>query len=250
MEAHGVGSILTHEVIPRGFPQDRPIRPGNSLDLDWFVTQRNLIRIWAPEGITANGKLQWFLLREPPPITWAPLGTEGWESRFEIPGRCGVVTRARPRDDGIDLELDATNLGTMPWTGTRLTVCVQLAAAPDFRDPGLERTYHPTPQGWQKFARDEVRDSVPPGRCTFYGTAPAPGTGEAGPAEIRVGSVCGKWHLAHWFCEARGVIGNCQPGFCCVHANPELGTVAPGATATARGGVRVRRGAVDERGTP
>ncbi|NQU11225.1 hypothetical protein HQ590_10570 [bacterium] len=232
-------------MIPRGFPDDLPVRPAHMFELDWFVTQRNQIHIWAPEGVTVNGRLLWFLLREPPAMQWTAVGTEGWESRFEVRDRCRVAARELPRDDGIDLELEATNLGPETWQETQLTVCVQLAAAPDFRDPELERTYYHTAPGWRKFDPRRVHRSAP-GRCHFYGTDHEPPETRGGRPEIRVASVGGQWHLAHWFREAAGVFGNCQPGFCCVHANPVVGTVPPGATGAARGWLRIRRGAVTE----
>ena len=38
-------------MIKRGFPKDLPVRPAHSLQLDWWVTQRNFINIWMPEGV-------------------------------------------------------------------------------------------------------------------------------------------------------------------------------------------------------
>ena len=231
-------------MIQRGFPQDLPVRPAHALQLDWRVTQRNLIPIWLPEGVSADGRWVWFLLREPPPLHWTVGGEAECEGRFELNDRCRVVARTAPRDDGIDLHLQVTNLTPAAWSTVRLTVCVQLAAAPDFRDPGLERTWYHTRGGWRKFDPQKTNRSYP-GGCHFYGTDYQPDKSDVDRFEIRVASPCGRWFFSHCFPQATAVAGNCHESFCCVHSDPVFGPVAPGATGEARGWIRVRNESVD-----
>jgi hypothetical protein len=226
-------------MIQRGFPKDLPVRPAHALQLDWWVTQRNFINLWLPEGVMSDGgKVVWFLLRDPTDLRWSH--DQGiWESRFAMEGRCEVVARVAPREDGIDLCVRVKNLSESAWPGTHLAVCVQLATAPDFRDPGLERTYFPAPGGWRKFEAGTVKQ-VYPGGCHFYGVMNSGETAQLDRAEIRVASQCGRWFLSHFFREAVSVGGNCHETICCVHANPVLGPLAPGATKETTGWLRVR----------
>jgi hypothetical protein len=226
-------------MIKRGFPKDLPVRPAHALELDWWITQRNLIRIWLPEGLFADaGEVVWFLLREPTDIRWSRIADDVWESRFEKKNACEIVTRTSKREDGIDFSIRLTNLSAMTWPNANMPVCVQLATAPDFCDPGLERTFYPGSQGWQKFDPKSVK-AVYPGGCHFFGSMKLGDTHAAGGAEIRVASRCGQWHLSHSFENAPSVGGNCHETMCCVHANPVVGMVRPGETKEARGWLRV-----------
>ena len=232
-------------MIKRGFPKDLPVRPAHSLQLDWWVTQRNFINIWMPEGVMSDGgNTVWFLLRDVTDLRWSCDANGVWESRFEIPGRCEVVARTSEREDGIDFTIRLTNRGEQSWKDAHLPVCVQLATAPDFRDPGMERTFYRTGNGWQRFTPSDV-NPVYPGGCHFYGNMKQSGKTPAGRAEIRVASQCGKWYLSHYFREARSVGGNCHETICCVHSNPVVGTVRPGESKEVYGWVRVRNEPVD-----
>src|SRR5262249_19418884 len=154
-------------MIQRGFPKDLPVRPAHALQLDWWITQRNMINLWLPEGVYSDpGTIEWFLLRDVTDLRWS-CGKDGaWESRFERKEHCEVVTRTTEREDGIDFSIRLRNLSPRTWSHSSMAVCVQLATAPDFRDPGLERTFHHTRNGWRKFDSKEVRLAYP-GGCHF-----------------------------------------------------------------------------------
>jgi len=232
-------------MIRRGFPKDLPVRPAHALELDWWVTQRNFIRIWLPEGLNSDTSTTvWFLLRDATDLRWACVREGVWESRFEMPGRCEIVTRTAERDDGIDCSIRLKNLGNQTWPNAHMPVCVQLATAPDFRDPALERTFYHTKNGWRKFDPRDVKQAYP-GGCHFFGSMRLNDGGDFERAEIRVASKCGKYCLAHWFDNAVSVGGNCHETICCIHANPVAGKVAPGETKESRGWLRIRNEPVD-----
>jgi hypothetical protein len=232
-------------MIRRGFPDDLPVRPAHALELDWWVTQRNFIRIWLPEGVFSDaGKIEWFLLREPTDLRWDCPRPGTWENRFEKPGCCEVVTRTTEREDGIDFVVRLKNLSARIWPGANMPVCVQLATAPDFRDPGLERTHYHTRTGWKRFDAESVRPAYP-GGCLFFGGMRLDDAGDFDQAEIRVASRCGQWFLAHWFENAITVGGNCHESICCIHANPVVGQLKPGEMKESRGWLRLRKGAMD-----
>lgn len=232
-------------MIKRGFPKDLSVRPAHALELDWWITQRNFIRVWLPEGVFADaGEVVWFLLREPTDIRWSQITDDVWESRFEKKDACEIVTRTTERADGIEFLIRLKNLSSTTWPNANMPVCVQLATAPDFRDPGLERTYHRSGEGCQKFDPKSVKPAYP-GGCHFFGSMSLGDKGTPGGAEVRVTSRCGQWHLAHSFENAVAVGGNCHETICCVHANPVVGVVKPGETKEARGWLRVRNEPVD-----
>ncbi|MSR64165.1 MAG: hypothetical protein EXS18_00090 [Verrucomicrobiae bacterium] len=275
-------------MIERGFPNDLPVRPAHSLQLDWWITQRNLINIWLPEGVFSDaGSIEWFLLRDVTDLRWSSAKDGAWESRFAMKDRCEVVTRTTERKDGVDFTIRLTNRSVKTWPNANMPVCVQLATAPDFRDPGLQRTYHHAKDGWRKFAPTDAKP-VYPGGCHFFGgmrlraclesaigvptlvgclskRPPIPPKGgtpngckrlskhtlskgnDSGRAEIRASSKCGQWHLSHSFDNAVSVGGNCHESICCVHANPVVGELKPGETKESRGWLHVRKESVNAR---
>ena len=207
--------------------------------LDLWVTERNFIDIWLPEGVLSNDdQTVWFLLREATDLRWQYDGAGTWQSSFEKAGQCAVEATVTTRDDGVALQLQVTNLTGYVWPRAQAPVCVQLAAAPDFRDPALERTRFLAADNWQVFRADQVRRTYPD-RCHFFGAMGVPEA--AGGNEIRVASRCGGWHLAHYFETASGVGGNCHESICCIHANPLLGELHPGQSGVATGWIRLRR---------
>ena len=226
-------------MIKRGFPKDLPVRPAHSLQLDWWVTQRNFIQIWLPEGIMTNGETIWFLLRDVTDLRWSCDADGTWRSRFEMPGRCEIVTETRERDDGIDFLIHLTNRSQQTWRGAHLPVCVQLATAPDFRDPNMERTYFRKGDQWERFTAADVKP-VYPGGCHFFGHMKETGNTTPGRAEIRVASKCGAWYLSHYFREATAVGGNCHETICCLHSNPVVGDLNAGESKQLSGWIRVR----------
>ncbi|MFM1551464.1 MAG: hypothetical protein ACKJSG_18825 [Lentisphaeria bacterium] len=227
-------------IFKPGFPGDLAVRPAHALQLDMWVTERNFIDIWLPEGVLSDdNETEWFLLREFTDLRWQYDADGGWRSCFEKPGHCSVLATATSRDDGVDLRLQVTNLSDRVWPRTRAPVCVQLAAAPDFRDPALERTCFVAGGSPKAFRADQV-ERVYPGGCHFYGNMAGPRpTGDV--SEIRVASRCGRWHLAHGFETADGVGGNCHESICCIHADPLLGELQPGQCGEATGWIRLRR---------
>lgn len=221
------------------------MRPAHAVQLDWWVTQRNIINIWLPEGVFADDKnIVWFLLRDPTNMRWTS-GVDGTlESHCAMKKKCEIFSRTTPRDDGVDLMMRVTNLSDKLWPRTSLAVCVQLATAPDFRDPMLERTYFRAGGSWRKFDPATVKQAYP-GGCHFYGGMKPVDDAPVERPEIRVASRCGKWHLSHHFPQAVAVGGNCHETICCVHTNPILETIKPGESKEVTGWLRVRNEPVD-----
>ena len=231
----------TSRMIQRGFPKDLPVRPAHALQLDWWITQRNLISIWLPEGVFSDaGKTEWFLLRDATDLRWTCAKEGTWESHFALKDRCEIVTRTMEREDGVDFTVRLTNLSSRTWPNANMPVCVQLGTAPDLRDPELQRTWHHTKDGWRKFAPTDAKP-VYPGGCHFFGGMRLGEGNDSGRAEIRVASKCGQWHLSHSFDNAVSVGGNCHESICCIHANPVVGELKPGETKESRGWLRVRK---------
>ena len=58
-------------IFKPGFPDDLAVRPAHALQLDMWVTERNFIDIWLPEGVFSDdNETEWFLLREFTDLRW------------------------------------------------------------------------------------------------------------------------------------------------------------------------------------
>lgn len=215
-------------MFQRGFPTDWRIRPANMVQFDWQAHTRNMIHLWLPEGVgNPDGSLL-FILSEEADFTFERLGEEHWAHTFEKPGSFGLRGECRAIADGVSMSLQITNLSDQRWESVAPGVCVQLAAAPDFADTTLQRTF--------TVSNDELVPMQQPQR-----TGPTHHYGCSSPATenfIAVNSDPPGYVLAQWWEGGPvSVGGNCHPSMACIHSPPALGAIEPGESATCVGGL-------------
>jgi len=210
-----------------GFPTDWPVRPANLLQLDWQAHTRNLINIWLPEGVHADGGRVLFILSEEVSFEFARPSADEWVLTFTKPGAVALRGACRNMQDGVALSLELTNLSDRVWENVRGGVCVQLAAAPDFVDLALERTFIVADGALAAAPQPAIRK----GPTHHYHPLALPTENFIAVASRPAGYVVAQW----WEGDPGGVGGNCHPSMACIHAPPAFGRLAPGESATRAG---------------
>jgi len=146
------------------------------------------------------------------------LNTGGeWENSFDEPGVLQFRGRCHPIEARMELELALTNDTKQVWHDVHANVCVSLATAPQFADPGLERTFYAAAEGLKPVVREGLYEWA----HGFIAVA-----SEDGAATIAYG-----WPVQEK--PDRPHVGD--PALACVHANPHYGTLEPGQPVVQRG---------------
>jgi len=230
---------MTDHPVPftPGFPGDWPVRPANFLQLDWQAHTRNFIHIWLPEGVAIPGGDAVFILREVVDFRFTLPEPELWVVSYEKSGVIALRGECRAITEGVALALAITNLSETAWEETRPGVCVQLAAAPDFADPALERTVSVTD--------GRLCPMAPPehvGLTAHYHPSAPPTENFIAVASRLPGFVIAQW----WEGPPISVGGNSHPSIACLHAQPAFGRIAPGETVRREGRLYLMPGTVEE----
>ena len=205
-----------------GFPGDWPVRPANSLQLDWRAHTRNFIHLWMPEGISTRSEpaAPLFILNEVADYRFSRPQEGLWVQEFTKPGVLSLRGECRDIANGVSLSLRVTNFSGRPWEGVIGGVCVQLAAAPDFTDPDRERTFG-TADG-KLIRMGEPRGFQ--GLTQHFSPATAPTENFICVESREPGFVLAQW----WEGDGRFVGGNCHRSITCIHAPPDFGDIGPG----------------------
>lgn len=197
--------------LPTGFVGDRKIRPAQFFQLDVAMAGRNFIHIWLPEGVsTAQGKL-FFVPGGEPSGTWELHPDGGVRCRRTVGGGLRMDSIVEEVDFGALLTLRLTNETGELLQRVSAPACVQLAAAPDLRDSGLQRTFWRCGGQWERFT---IAGRPQGGRCLFYG--------HDRPVDLPlvvVSSATGPYAAGLIFRGATSVSGNCQGAIDCIHSN-------------------------------
>lgn len=231
-----------------GFPEDYPIRPSNTLQLDWYASTRNMIDIWLPEGVgcAERGSLL-MILHEEADFRFERQAKGSWRHEFEKPGLLRLVAVTRPIEDGIEMELAITNLSAEGWTDVSAGVCVQFHAAPDFLDPERRRTFYLVDGRLRPLSGPTFSDPYEINRFFRTSKDPAdPAYPAADVGFIAVEAADGKHTAALWWEGSKVVGGNAHPATACIHADPQFGDIKAGATATCKGRLYLMPGTADQ----
>ena len=220
----------------KGYAADLPIRPCHSWVMNWLADTNNFIRLWLPENLAANKRLLLMISREPLNVGWSLEG-ERWQSSMHLLNRMRVEAQITPAEEAADLVLQVTNLSNEDWKQAFCGVCLQLAAAPDFADPMLERTYYPV-EGVLGLVERKGRPR--------WATISLVDRQRSDEGFIAVASKSGKHTIAVGWTQVHALSGNNEACLCCIHADPQLGDVLKGHTARARGRVYFMSGTPQE----
>ena len=197
--------------------------PSNQMLIHWPYRGNNYIHVMMPEGVGGRRESEehrshlfngW---RTATGFGYRSLGDGEWENSFDEPGVLQFRGRCHPIEARVELELALTNDTKQVWHDVSANVCVSLAAAPQFADPGLERTFYAAAEG----LKPVVREGVSEWAHGFIAVA-----SEDGAATIAYG-----WPVQEK--PGRPHVGD--PALACVHANPHYGTLEPGQPVVQRG---------------
>ncbi|MEN8203015.1 MAG: hypothetical protein ABFS28_10495 [Bacteroidota bacterium] len=222
---------------PDGVIGDRRIRPGYYLQMDVLATTRNFIQIWLPEICTYKGQKKPFFLLSSEDLYQMNLDTTA-TGGISISGKAGeqlmITGTAEEFEYGLYLTVNQQNISDMVLEEVSSSVCIQLTAAPDFRDPERENTYwynEGTGTWDQSFITESlIQEGIE--RTRFYRTVMEP---EQGLPLVVVESSTGSHALGLIFKNATGVGGNSQMSTGCIHSDGDSYTIAPGKSASREG---------------
>ncbi len=212
-----------------GFPGDWPIRPANFLQLDWLARTRNFIHIWLPEGVATDNGQVLFILQEVVNYDFTRPEPGVWVQSYEKAGVIALRGECRAIPDGVALALEVSNGSDQDWEHALAGICVQLAAAPDFADYALERTFSPCSGRLCPMRQPDTRAGV-----THFYRPLEPATAP--------GYVVAQW----WEGPPASLGGNCHPSIACIQAQPALGTIAAGTTIRREGRLYLMPGTVED----
>lgn len=219
----------------------------------------NMVRVDVPEVLSSEDRKASFLpVLGTPPIAFQRRANGNWFYDQEVP-HLRVGGTLDFEDDTLAMSLSITNTGTEKLTNITTQICVQLAAAPLFRDP--ERQYvHVTMDGRATCVRElDAREGarsicwlvkgMPPDPRRMPGTAPDGVMAwvrcsalQAEDGVISVASPDGAWTLGTLWEEARYVFNNPSATLACLHSDPYLGDMEPGQTITRHGWIAAING--------
>ena len=220
--------------LPDGFEGNRRIRPGNYIQLDILATTRNFINIWLPEYCTYKGlKKPFFLLSEGANLLKVDTtSTGGISLSTKVGDGLKMTGTAEEFQYGLYLTLKYHNISNKFLEDITSNVCVQLTAAPDFRDPELTRTYWYNNGKWDSTFRKNkvVQEGIV--RCEFFRSGL--NDGKSLPLVV-VDSPNSDYTIGLIFKKATMVEGNYHGSTSCIHSDGGSYDIEPGGTALKEG---------------
>lgn len=177
----------------------------------------------------------------------------------EISGAIRMSADVTFSAERIDIHVAVTNLSTRTWDNANLFTCFAYYPAPQFHDPERTRTHFPIAPGvWESVADLFAEHDPGPGPYTFFPVRGGPALSDlwvcrqinqmhsqqlsAGAACVL--SSCGQWLAGMASARPAYVFNNRRQ--CCIHADPLLGTVAPGRTTHCLSTVHIFRGSLED----
>lgn len=220
---------------PRGFIGNRGIRPGHYVQLDVLATTRNFINIWLPEMCGFKGSKNPFFLLSPGEINQLKLEntpTGGFSLSGKSDTELEFTGTAEEFQYGLYLTVKYHNVSDRVLEEVSSSVCVQLTAAPDFRDPNLIKTFWYNNGLWDNnfTKRSVVQEGIE--RCKFYRSKDIKKTSLP---LIVVESQNGKHAIGLIFRNALRVGGNSQMSTGCIHSDGDSFDLKPGEFAVSEG---------------
>ena len=220
---------------PSGFIGDRRIRPGHYIQMDVLATTRNFINIWLPELCSYKGLEKPFFLLSPGEVNQLKLENTS-TGGISLSGKAGeeleFTGTAEEFQYGLYLTVRYDNVSDRILEDVSSSVCIQLTAAPDFRDPDRKNTFWYNNGKWDNtFIEDSVvQEGIE--RCKFYNSELNEGTSLP---LIVVDSQTGKHAIGLIFRDALDVGGNSQMSTGCMHSDGGSFDIRPGESAAREG---------------
>jgi hypothetical protein len=220
----------------------------------------NIIRVDLPETMGTPGRQVTFApVLGIPSLCWGVKERGVWQYEAEVPA-VRVKGTLGFEEEAVAMSLSVTNRLAEPLSDLGAQICLQLAAAPMFRDLTREHVFFFSEGKPVRFADLEKRDGYWSLRAVVKGQArrpedqPGPHPGwmanvskvVADDGVICVTSPDGAWTLGTLWERARHVFNNPGAGLACIHSDPVFPEIAPGETATVRGWIMIVKGSPEE----
>ncbi len=220
--------------LPNGFEGNRRLRPGNYVQLDILATTRNFINIWLPEYCSYKGlKKPFFLLSEGVNILRLDTTSTGGISLSSKAGNGLEFTgTAEEFQYGLYLTVKYHNISDKVLKDVTSSVCIQLTAAPDFRDPGVTRTYWYNDGKWDNNFKKNTVTQKGIVRCDFFRYDL--NQGKSLPL-IVVESPNSNYAIGLIFRNASKMGGNSHGSTTCIHSDGDTYDIEPGGFAAKEG---------------
>jgi len=174
----------------------------------------------------------------------------------EIQGKARMKSEVQFGQEKITTRVSLTNLSKESWENTNAFTCFAFYAAPTFDDPELTRTYFPVNDKWKSVSVLFSEHNPGDGPYTFFPVVGGPQLSDLWlgrkipqhhPQTVSRGCACvvskdGKWIAGMSTRTPAYAFHNRRER--CVHADPLLGTVAPGATIEGTSEIHIFRGSL------
>lgn len=179
-----------------------------------------------------------------------------WSTHIE--GVAHMEAEVRFRGEQIETWTRVCNLSPRTWEQVSAFICFKYWQAPSFDDPDLSRTFFPVDEGWKSVAQLFAEHNPGDGPYTFFAVAGGPALGDLWvcrqipqwhPQVVARGCGCvisrdGQWVAGMSTPRPAYVFNNRRKR--CLHADPLLGTVAPGESAEGGAAIYVFRGGLGD----
>lgn len=211
------------------------------------------VRMRLPEGIVFydEGGAFAILMCGHTPTDWSRAHDGTLSHRRTLDDTFEYQVFAKPSGDTLHLRATVTNVSSRALTRIEFSPCIQLAAAPHLKDPALNRTFYHA-DGALLSVADARRPNDPTKvqlsvtadlgfRWTLSDAEQHYGWGLASPdadaAFIATVAADAKGAIATWWQTGATLCTNVNPdsAIFCIHAEPYIGTLAPGQSRTLTG---------------
>lgn len=173
---------------------------------------------------------------------------------LQIPKTVRMEAMVLFRDQEIEARVRVTNLSQRTWDGVSAFTCFAYFDAPGFDDPQLKRTYLPVDGRWKSISELYAEHSPGDSPTAAFSVAGSPSLKDLGveqghPQVLSKGCACvistdGNWVAGITAERVAYVFNNGGYRWRCIHANPLIGTVVPGATAEGANMIYIFRGTI------
>ncbi len=242
------------------------VKKGGSLKI-WPDAQKQTLAFELPQlpGETFKIVIPELVSDNKEPIIPSSLPSPNWDiekeaARWQAEIRDVVRMEAAVlfRDEQIQTSVTVTNLSHRIWENVNAFTCFAYYDAPLFDDPKLTRTYLLVEEEWKSIAELFAENSPGNGPYTFFRVRGGPALedmwnyrriNQIHPQVVSRGCCCvvstdGQWIAGMTTRKPAYVFNNRNER--CIHADPDMGNVAPGETSKGNSTVHIFRGTLGD----
>ena len=217
---------------------------------------RNRAQLWLPEFVM-RGETDHNSAAIISPVQWQSEGRSWRYKHFVEQEQITIAASVEATDDGFLMSMSVANHSDQSWPNVAGIVCLLLGTAPDFANPDRTRSWFRAGGKLQTFAGSQMVGGQPPFRMSLVrGMEQVERTKrhrnkwgftqqESDDGVIAVTSPDEKQILALTWQQVHHLQLNACGAYCCIHANPAFGNMAPGEQRTVHGAILLSRGSLE-----